>query len=151
MAREEMTKSINGEEYTFYQLGAIQSNKLLWRIKRILGPSLIGMLNKASGEGLESLLDADVDLESVANSFYERATEGEVDFIINRLLSQVTHKGVGSLDKEATIDEHFKGELARMYKVLWEAFKHEYSDFFPDGGIINSLKSKAAGSQKKPA
>jgi hypothetical protein len=146
MGRESTTKMIDGEEYSFYQLGGLASNKLLWRVKRIIGPSLIGLINgmkgdkEASlGEKLEKLLESDINFEEVANGFYERATETEVDHVISKLLSQVTHNGDGALNNDGAIDRHFKGHLKRMYKVLWEAFKHEYSDFFPESGITASL------------
>ena len=157
MGRETTTKVIDGEEYAFYQLGAIASNRLLWRVKRVVGPSLLGLLNGIKGKEdeklskkLEALMDSDVDFEEIANGFYERATESEVDYVTTRLLSQVHHKGDGAFDNEGKIDNHFKGHLARMYKVLWEAFKHEYSDFFPESGITSSLSPEVQdGNQKK--
>lgn len=157
MGRESTTKVIDGEEYIFCQFGAITSNRLLWRIKRIIGPTLIGMINGLKGEEgstigeiLKALLESDVDFEEVANGFYERATEAEVDHVISRLLSQVHHSGAGALNNDASIDNHFKGHLKRMYKVLWEAFKHEYKDFFPESGITASLDQKVSdGNLKK--
>ena len=149
MGRENTTKVIDGETYEFYQLGAVASNKLLWRLKRIVGPSLAGLLNGAKGEGLESIMDSDVDFEEILNGFYERATEAEVDYVTSKLLSQVHHSGDGALDSEGKINKHFTGALSRMYKVLWEALKHEYSDFLGESGIVASLKSKAVGSPKK--
>ena len=149
MGREITTKVIDGETYEFYQLGAVASNKLLWRLKRIVGPSLAGLLNGAKGEGLESIMDSDVDFEEILNGFYDRATEAEVEYVTSTLLSQVAHSGDGNFDSIGKIDKHFTGALSRMYKVLWEALKHEYSDFLGEGGIVASLKSKAVGSPKK--
>ena len=145
--RENQTKTIDGEEYTFYQLGAVASNKLLWRLKRIVGPSLAALFNNANGEGLDALLNSDIDYEEILNGFYERATEAEVDYVTQKLLSQVCHSGDGEISK--CIDSHFKGRLSLMYKVLWEALKHEYSDFLGEGGIVASLKLKAVGNPKK--
>jgi hypothetical protein len=150
MGRESTTKIIDGETYEFLQLGAVASNKLLWRLKRIVGPALAGMLNGTKGEGIESILESDVDFESILNGFYERATEAEVDYVTSTLLSQVHHSGDGALDSSGKIDIHFKGALSRMYKVLWEALKHEYSDFLGESGIVASLSKKVAvGIQKK--
>ena len=151
MGRESTTKMIDGEEYSFHQLGAVKSNKLLWRLKRIVGPSLAGMLNGVKGgNGLEDLLSADVDFEEILNGFYERATESEVEYVTSTLLSQVAHKGDGALDSDGKIDMHFTGALSRMYKVLWEALKHEYSDFLGESGIAANLSKKVSdGNQKK--
>lgn len=145
MGREIETKTIDGEEYTFCQLGAVASNKLLWRLKRIVGPSLAGMLNGAKGEGLESIMDSDVDFEEILNGFYERATEAEVEYVTSILLSQVAHSGDGALDSNGKIDKHFTGALSRMYKVLWEALKHEYADFLGESGIVANLSKKVSG------
>ncbi len=151
MGRESTTKMIDGEEYSFYQLGAVKSNKLLWRLKRIVGPSLAGMLNGVKeAKGIESLLNADVDFEEILNGFYERATEAEVEYVTSTLLSQVHHSGEGALDSEGKIDKHFTGALSRMYKVLWEALKHEYADFLGESGIaVNLSKKVSVGNPKK--
>ena len=151
MGKETTSKTIDGEEYTFHQLGAVKSNKLLWRLKRIVGPSLAALLNGAGKDkGLESILNSEVDFEEILNGFYERATETEVDYVTSTLLSQVHHSGVGPLDNNGKIDLHFTGALSRMYKVLWEALKHEYSDFLGEGGIVASLSKKVQdGNPKK--
>lgn len=149
MGRETETKTIDGEEYTFCQLGAVASNKLLWRLKRIIGPSLAGLLNGAKGEGLESIMDSDVDFEEILNGFYERATEAEVEYVTSTLLSQVAHSGDGALDSNGKIDKHFTGALSRMYKVLWEALKHEYADFLGESGIVANLSKKVSGGNPK--
>lgn len=151
MGKESTTKTIDDEEYTFHQLGAVKSNKLLWRLKRIVGPSLAALLNGAGKDkGLESILNSEVDFEEILNGFYERATEAEVDYVTSTLLSQVIHTGDGNLSDSGKIDIHFTGALSRMYKVLWEALKHEYSDFLGEGGIVASLKNRLpAGNQKK--
>jgi hypothetical protein len=155
MGKETTSKTIDGEEYTFHQLGAVKSNKLLWRLKRIVGPSLAALLNgaekdKGKGKGLESILNSKVDFEEILNGFYERATEAEVEYVTSTLLSQVMHSGDGALDDNGKIDKHFTGALSRMYKVLWEALKHEYSDFLGESGIVANLsKSVQAGNPKK--
>lgn len=149
MGRESTTKTIDSEEYTFCQLGAVASNKLLWRLKRIVGPALAGMLNGAKGEGLGAIMESDIDFEEILNGFYERATEAEVDYVTSTLLSQVHHSGDGALDNNGKIDKHFTGALSRMYKVLWEALKHEYSDFLGESGIVASLSKKVSGGSPK--
>lgn len=149
MGRESTTKIIDGETYEFLQLGAVASNKLLWRLKRIVGPSLAALLNGTKGEGISAIMESDVDFEEILNGFYERATESEVEYVTSTLLSQVHHSGDGALDSAGKIDIHFTGHLSRMYKVLWEALKHEYADFLGEGGIVASLKSKAVGNPKK--
>ena len=149
MGREITTKTIDGEEYSFHQLGAVKSNKLLWRLKRIVGPSLAGLLNGAKGEGLGAILESDVDFEEILNGFYERATEAEVEYVTSTILSQVHHSGDGALDSSGKIDIHFTGALSRMYKVLWEALKHEYADFLGESGIVASLSKNIPGGNPK--
>ena len=149
MGRESTTKVIDNETYELHQLGAVASNKLLWRLKRIVGPSLAALLNGAKGDGIGAILDADVDFEEILNGFYERATESEVDYVTSTLLSQVHHSGDGALDSAGKIDIHFTGALSRMYKVLWEALKHEYADFLGESGIVANLSKKVSGGNRK--
>ena len=158
MGKETTSKTIDGEEYTFHQLGAVKSNKLLWRLKRIVGPSLAALLNGANGDdkdkgkvkGIKDILNSEVDFEEILNGFYERATEAEVEYVTSTLLSQVMHTGDGNLGESGKIDLHFTGALSRMYKVLWEALKHEYSDFLGESGIVAGLSKKVSdGNPKK--
>jgi len=138
MAREEIKKEIDGETYSFHQMGAIKSHNLLRKIGAIVAP-IFGALSNADGE--ESILDADIDLKNVIETLFDRATESEVETILVTLLSQVHHHGVGQLDK-TKIDIHFKGNIYRMYKVAYAAFEEEYSDFFGEGGMFANIGQK---------
>jgi len=141
MARETIERDIDGEIYTFYQLGAIKSHNLLRRIGAILAP-VLGALANNSGT---SILDNDVDLKAVIEALFDKLTESEGEGIILSLLSQVHHNGVGNLKNKEIVDNHFKGRLPHMYKVVYAAFEEEYSGFFGDGGILASISQKVKG------
>jgi hypothetical protein len=140
MAREITEREIDGETYEFYQLGAIKSHNLLRKIGAIVAP-VLGAL-AGNKDGGKSVLDAEIDLESVLNSLFEKATEAEVESIIVSLLSQVHHNGTGHLKNKDVIDQHFKGRLGHMYKVVYAAFEEEYSDFFGEGGMFANISHR---------
>lgn len=155
--RNEEERTIDDEEYTFYQLGALKSHSLLLKIAKIIGPVFGEMVNSTEGdgkkEGLDALLDANIDLSTIIDGLFERADESTVNKIMLTLLSQVTHNGddgVGALKKDAIIDNHFMGRLPHMYKVVLAAAEVQYGDFFAEGGILDNLKAKVPdGNQKK--
>ena len=153
--KNEDERIIDDETYTFYQMGAIKSHSLLLKIVKIVGPAFGEMVDSTDKDGtgkdgIEGLLDADIDMTAVMEGLFERADESTVLKIITTLLNQVIHSGTGELKTEAIIDTHFKGKLPHMYKVVFASAEVQYGDFFAEGGILDNLKSKApAGNRKK--
>ena len=148
--RKTEERDIDGENYEFHQLGAIKAHSLLLKVGKIIGPTF-GEMADSSENGIEGLLDADVDLGSIIEGLFSRADDKVVLDVITTLLSQVIHHGVGGLKNETIIDEHFAGRLPHMYKVVLASAEVQYGDFFAEGGMLSNLKPKApaAGSQKK--
>ena len=141
--KEMIEKDIDGEQYSFYQLGAIKSHNLLLKIGKIVGPAL-GALQDVEEE--ESILDAKIDLTAILEGIFDKADEKTLEGIIVTLCSQITHNGengTGPLKSIEIIDLHFKGRLPSMYKVLYTALEAQYSDFLGGGGILGKLKAKS--------
>ncbi|MCK5603281.1 hypothetical protein KAR91_15465 [Candidatus Pacearchaeota archaeon] len=147
--RKTEEREIDGESYEFHQLGAIKAHSLLLKVGKIIGPTFGEMADSSKG-GIEGLLDADIDLGSVIQGLFERADDKIVLGVITTLLSQAIHHGVGCLQNEAIVDEHFAGRLPHMYKVILASAEVQYGDFFAEGGMLSNLKSKVpVGNQKK--
>lgn len=137
--REPVQKVIDGEQYTFCLLPPRQSIRLLTRILKIIGPALGGAL---SGSNVESIMDLDINPGVIVSQLCNRLDEGDVEYIIDMLLSQVLCSGKGDLSK--VFDQHFAGRLPHLLKVVGSALEVQYGDFF--GGkldIANLLKSRA--------
>jgi hypothetical protein len=152
MAREETEKEIDGIKYTFCQLGAIKAHRLLLKLGKIVGPAIGAMAN--TGDGVKGLLGADIDLEDVLDSLFERADEATIDSILVTLGSQIHYaktedqKG-GVLNTIDLIDLHFTGRLPSMYKVMIAALGAQYGDFLEEGGIVENIKAKIKASDQK--
>ena len=153
--KEEVKKEIDGFDYTFYQLGALKSHSLLLKIGKIVGPAFGAMANSQGEDekGLSSLLDSKIDLQKVIEELMERADEKVIESIITTLGSQIHYTDNdddgGVLNNNTIIDQHFKGRLQSMYKVLYAALEVQYSDFLGEGGILANIQTKAKGSSRK--
>lgn len=151
MAREVVDKEIDGHSYKFGQLGALKSHRVLFKITKVVGPAFGALGDSMKGvDSLESILDADVDFQSVIEKFFDNAEESIVEEIIETMLKQVAHfgedgkEGVGQLDTSAKIDLCFSGRLPSMYKVVFAALAVEYGGFLGEGGMLEGISRKVA-------
>jgi hypothetical protein len=137
--REPVEKIIDGEQYTFCQLPAKKSLKLLTRLTRIVGPSLGAALGTSSegAVGIKAMLDRHLDLGAVVAALCDRLEENEVEAIVDTLLSQVIHAGQGEVSQK--FDVLFAGRLPHLFKVLGAALQLEYGDFLAGGGVTAAL------------
>jgi len=128
MAKKEVSKTIDGKKYTFYQLPPRKSVKTLFRLMNIIGPSLGSVVGSAKDvKTIEDLFSADIDLSKVLGSLFDRIDEDKVWGIMEDVLSQtICEDGKGEID----IDIHFKGDIQTLFKVVFEAIKVEYGSFF---------------------
>jgi len=144
MAREPIEKNIDEFKFIFYQLPPRKSLNLMLRMLQILGSPLGGGFAKSNRE---NLLDSDIDLGKIVTALCERINIGEVEFIINELISQVICEGQGEVLKN--FDSIFAGRLPLLFKVVYEMLNIEYSAFFVGKSAFQSFLRKADTAPKK--
>lgn len=155
MGRESVVKTIDGEEYTFHQLDPMTSTMILTKILKIAGTSVGMAVDQVAKSGVDNLMDAEVDavigkmdISSIVASLCDRLNEVEVREIIIAMTSQVICKGKGEISK--VFNEHFKGRILHLIKVVMAAMEVEYADFFAEGfGLQNLLRKAAVTSLKE--
>ena len=138
--REPIEKTIDGEQYTFYQLPPKKSLKLMTRLVRIIGAPISAALGDLpDGQvNLEMILESDLNLGAIVGALCDRLDENEVEAIVDALLSQVIHAGQGEVSKK--FDVLFAGRLPHLFKVLGAALEVEYGDFLAEsGGLFAAL------------
>ena len=143
--RKEVTKVIEGQEYTFYALPATQSWTTLTKISKLLCSTLGAGLDTeiTSVKSLKSLLDKDFNPAKMLQAFSQRLDEDEVLEIALLFFAQISHKGKGQLNSKEIVDVHFAGQVLHMMKVFSAALSIEYADFFADGQGLGSIISRA--------
>lgn len=123
--KENMVKTIGEHEYQFFMLPAMESVKLFTRIVKLISPAL----SLLSGDDKTSVLERKIDIEQVVKALQNSLDENEVEYVINKLFSQTICTGVGQLSDRAVVNEHFKGNLSHLFKVVWGALEAQYGDF----------------------
>jgi len=141
--RNPVEATIDGEQYTFHQLPAKRSLKLLTRLMRIAGPTIGAALDgiKSGRMDIKAVMDAEIDFSSIVTALCDRLDENEVEAIVDELLSQVLHAGQGEISQK--FDAHFAGRLPHLFKVLTKALKVEYGDFLADMPDLSAVAAKA--------
>jgi hypothetical protein len=132
MSRNIEKATIDGEEYQFYQMPAMFSTKLLWKILRYLGISVkdaVTFKNKVS--------DLDVDIGNIISNLFEKVDPDELENLIKDIFSQTTYKGKMLMDVYSV---HFQRRHMHLTKVLYKALEVEYHDFLPGKDVINKGK-----------
>lgn len=145
--REPVKKTIDGEQYTFYQMNPRKSLKLMTRILKLIGAPV----GTAFGghEKTKSVFDQDINIGVIVEKLCDRLDENEVEYIIDQLLSQVTVAGKGEISK--VFDEHFAGRLPHLFKVVFACLEVEYGDFLAGlSGLTKSLGGRAGMTQGIP-
>lgn len=144
MAREDINKEIDGENYMFKALPATQSLKLAIKIIRFAGLPLTVTLDSVfsgSGDqkkevskelGFDTNLENEIKFSDIGEAIVGRldTNEEEVIDIIKASLKATLHSGSGLLSSPGIFDVHFSGRLAHMGKVFFAALEAEYQDFF---------------------
>ena len=145
--KENKTKKIDEQDFTFYQLNPFKANRLLIKLVKIAGPALGSLANSKDVKGVQDLMNADIDAKSLLDSICEKLDEDQIELMFKELLSQVHCSGVGELSKEANCDAVFKGKISLMYKVVFAALEAQFGDFFGANGVFAGLKVQGS----KPA
>ena len=93
MGKEPVKKSIDGQDYIFGRLPVKQSLKQLMKIMKIAGPA-IGAATKSSGvSSVSSIMDSDIDLESIMKNLCDHLDEDSVFDIIDIFMKNILFEG----------------------------------------------------------
>lgn len=157
MARENVTRAIDGVDYKVVQLGAKEGNKLFIRLFRILAPTLGTLLENAPPGG--NLGDIPVDaLGPALSALADKVTEEEFDNLV-RKFAPCTMFGKESADRWQPLSDHFDDHFAgrQMACLMWLRFCLEvnFSDFFvafkQAAERQRALKTKTVAASNSPA
>ena len=89
-------------------------------------------------DGVESIKDANIDIEKVVTGLTTALDENETEKIILVLGEQIICNGK-KLTKEV-IDTEFCGDILSLYKVVAAALEVQFGDFFGEGGVFAGAK-----------
>jgi len=124
---------IDGDTYTFYNVSPRELTKVLVLISGILGQPLIDNLDNAKIDLTKLTANSqkmDV-VKEIVKAIMACMKPDVVDPIIDTLFSACVCTGKGNV--KDNIDIIFNNKLMAMYKLLYEAAKHYYSNFFDVG------------------
>lgn len=141
-------RKIGENTYAVTQFGAKQGRKVLFRLTKMLGPAMAGLVKGGfSGEGVASALQ----------TFSESAQEADFDYLCDAFaeVTVVRQPVVSTAGNEIKValakvfDTHFRGHYGNM--LLWLAFAVEvnFASFFGeitsgDGPLADLLAAKTA-------
>lgn len=147
---------IDGVKYDIGPIVVTKAVKLMTKITKILGPSLVKMLRSAKSGDFD-LKEMEIDggsIESVLTEFFDRVDEDTMEKVSKEILANTIHCGDGS-DKgygkitDVNFDMVFDRGIMHLFNVLKEAFGVTYSDFFGEsGGFQAKFKATLASFQK---
>lgn len=127
MAKELITKTIDGQTYEFQIFGASQSLKILMRLSKILGKPIglfMGSLKKDDEAQSGSTIKAEI-LSQAIEALTSNLDQNEVLDLI-KILSSDTCLCDG---KKIIFDSHYEGRLDHLFKVLKESLEVQFGNF----------------------
>ena len=143
---------IGQSEYTAMKMNAVEANRILLRLNKIILP-VIGGLTKGKQGGSVNLLDAD--LSEATGIIAENLTEEVMDTIVFPMFTQsrvyfvekkVLIKDGMSINQTFTADNLFD-----LYELIWEVLKLNFSAFFvKTAGRFGSLTAGAQMAKSLP-
>jgi hypothetical protein len=138
--RETKTAVIDGHKYECGQLPGTKSWKLLFKIAKVVAPSVGGVIDK---NGVEGLMDQEVGpgfLATAIDGICQRLDESEVELVIDQLkqLTVVYPNGNGNgAQLSSVFDAHFAGDPFGVVKWLKFALTAQFKDF--SGSLANAI------------
>ena len=134
-------KKIDGETYVFTYLSPRRSLTLLTEITKLIGPAIGSMCDNGEIE------EDKVSMGEAARLLCNNMNDNNIQSMINTLLSQVTHEGVGDVLK--SFDVIFTGKIKHLFKVILASLEVQYADFFDGKGVVEGLRDLAKDSNLK--
>lgn len=137
MREYQVTKLIDGENYTITTLPPTMALKLLTRLVKLIGEPM-SMLYGDSEAKVASVLPKAV------NALAMRLNEDEVLGLTQELLKGVLYRG-----QNIQFELHFQGRLGHLFKVLGATLEVQYGDFL--GVMLAAGGSPQASTALNPA
>jgi hypothetical protein len=139
--RQPIEEKWHGHHLTIQPLMGRAALSASYRLSKYLAPAL-GKLAGASDakttkKKVASLLDANVDLEKVAQLFFDNCTEDEFIAFADLLLDKVFINNV----RTDVNSNHFIGYPERIFELLIKSVKYQFTGFFSAfKGKLNGLQ-----------
>ena len=128
MARENSNKEIDGVKYVCLGMPATKSHAVMIELLEILGRPAFVAIATGLGDGFDSGIDKVVDVAT--ELLMHKLTPETANRVVRMMLDGVQAEGVGGFDSDKIFDEHFRGRIMHMYKVIGWSIQVNYSDFF---------------------
>ena len=145
MSRETQFREIDGIKYVCTMMPATVAHKTLLQLTEVVGRPVLLAVAKAVGND-ELLLDELV--ETGTHALFERLNPSVGEDLILDLLQGVRVEGVGELSRKDVFDNHFRGRIFHLYKVLGFSVEVNFRDFFDELLSQQLKKNVGAGLQK---
>ena len=129
MAIETRNKTIDGMKITVSQFPGVTGFKMQAKLLKYFSP-LLAIFK--SGDGEASLLDREINLDSVMQFSESLCNDGALEFVFE-LLQLTRIDGVEM--SETLFNEKFAGKLPTMYKILWFVLEVNFKSFLDINGI----------------
>lgn len=134
-------RSIDGQNYSAAPLPASQALRVLVRLTKLVGETVLMIAAKGS-KALEDI-PADA-LQFAVQTLVDRLGEDDTERTIKELLATV-RVADNDLTLDRIFDSHFQGRIVHMFRVLQYALEVNYRDFFDE------LRSRNIGGSEKKA
>jgi len=146
--QKEIKKSIDGNEYIFYQFPATLGTKVLIRLSKLLGEPLGLLGGDVLKGGVKGALTADAGaaIGKAVKSLADNMDVDETYSLIQTFFNQVHYKGQSLTD---IYDVHFQGKYALIFKILRAALEVQYGNFFGEIAAISGAQAAAGTSSEK--
>jgi hypothetical protein len=128
MARNIVTKVIEGTEYEFFQLPVLEALSLTKILVKI-----VGCIVSNIGSEIKNLASfGDLDLSNIGDailSLAEKLTDEELKKLITTILKYTTISNGSGGFVEVQADVHFQGKLDIMYLVVFKGLEVNFGSF----------------------
>lgn len=138
------TLRVGDFEYICALYDATKSLEILTRISKHVGEPLGRLFGGSAeeGKGLDARLEEV--LPGVLKALADRLDKTETVALVKDILDCLQLKGP-EITAKVNFNDHFKGRLGHMFKMVMEVLKYQYGDlgnvFSESGGMTSILKS----------
>lgn len=134
------TRIIDTNEWTVTQFAGQRNFEILLDLMALVGPALSAAANASKGVG--SILDADINIASVADMLFSKLNKDTVKPLVMRMLASTFFNGRQMDEKE--FDVAFAGpDIWTLPKVLGFVIEHNYGNFSKLAGSISDLHARS--------
>lgn len=137
--RDEQFREIDGVKYTCTMMPATKAHKVLIELVATIGRPALVAIATGFGSKIDSGIEEVVDVATALLT--EKLTPDTSLHLLRTMLDGVAAEGVGSFAKDAVFDEHFRGKIMHLYRLVAWAISVNYSDFFAGARSNTSVRN----------